>query len=79
MPMMGIELDDASHEAADRRKRDAEVNTVFAQIGIPLVRIHVSEMEQVQKLVGHLDRAWNRRTETLMQGRDKDMEHAGRV
>ncbi len=79
MPMMGIELDDPSHEAADRKKRDAEVNTLFAQIGIPLVRIHVSEMEKVEQLVGHLDRAWVRRTETLSQYHGDHTERAART
>lgn len=65
MPMMGIELDDPSHESAERRRRDAEVNTMFAQVGIPLVRIDVSEMHRIEALLGNLDRAWHRRLETL--------------
>lgn len=73
MPMLGIELDDASHEAPDRRKRDADVNTMFALIGIPLLRIHVSEMEQVEQFVAQLDRAWHRRTQTLLQGAVKNL------
>lgn len=63
--MMGIELDDPSHEAADRKKRDMEVNSMFASIGLPLVRIPVEEMDQVERFLGQLERAWNRRTENL--------------
>ena len=44
MPMLGIELDDDSHEKAAVKRRDAFVNTVFAQVGIPLLRIHVREL-----------------------------------
>jgi uncharacterized protein DUF2726 len=65
-PMLAVELDDPSHDAPDRRRRDAEVNTLFAQVGIPLVRIDVTELTRVEKLLPQLDRAWNRRTETLM-------------
>lgn len=73
MPMMGIELDDPSHEAADRKKRDIEVNGMFASIGLPLLRIPVAEMDQVERFLGELDRAWNRRTETLLHYQSQRM------
>ena len=38
-PLAGIELDDSSHARADRQKRDALVDGVFAAAGLPLVRI----------------------------------------
>jgi hypothetical protein len=34
-----IELDDASHELPERRARDAFVNRLFRQIGVPLIRV----------------------------------------
>lgn len=34
-----VELDDRSHQRADRRERDAFVNAAFAQAGIRLVRV----------------------------------------
>lgn len=40
-PLCAIELDDASHERADRRKRDKLVNSVFHAAGLPLLRIRV--------------------------------------
>jgi len=64
-PMLAVELDDPSHDAADRKRRDAEVNTLFAQVRIPLVRIDVTELAQIEKLLPRLDQAWLRRTETL--------------
>lgn len=38
-PLAGIELDDRSHEAADRRQRDAFVDEVFADAGLPLLHV----------------------------------------
>jgi hypothetical protein len=38
-PLAGIELDDRSHERPDRRTRDELVGEVFANAGLPLVRI----------------------------------------
>ena len=38
-PLAGIELDDRSHEAADRQARDAFVDRVFASAGLPLLHV----------------------------------------
>ncbi len=38
-PLAGIELDDRSHEAAERRERDAFVDAVFAGAGLPLLHV----------------------------------------
>ncbi len=35
-----IELDDYTHDAEDRMKRDTQVETLFKSVGIPLVRLH---------------------------------------
>jgi hypothetical protein len=40
-PRFAIELDDRSHERADREERDAFVEQVFAAANLPLVRIPV--------------------------------------
>jgi len=37
-PLLAIELDDPSHEIESRKKRDSEVETIFEQIGLPLLR-----------------------------------------
>ena len=39
--LMAIELDDRSHQMADRQKRDDLLNAVFLQAGIPLVRFNL--------------------------------------
>jgi len=57
-PVCGIELDDSSHNRADRQARDELVNSVFAAAGIPLERFPVRQSYTPQELVdcvrGHL-------------------------
>jgi very-short-patch-repair endonuclease len=38
-PVAVIEVDDRSHLLPERRDRDAFVNAVFAEIGLPLLRV----------------------------------------
>ena len=40
--VMGIELDDSSHQCADRIERDQFVDHAFESAGIPLLRVPVS-------------------------------------
>jgi very-short-patch-repair endonuclease len=52
-PAYAIELDDLTHEQADRRKRDIEVERIFQEANLPLVRFKnkdVSEAEIIQAL-----------------------------
>jgi hypothetical protein len=42
-PLAGIELDDRSHEAEDRRQRDALVDAVFSGAGLPLLHVAVQK------------------------------------
>lgn len=41
-PKLAIELDDWSHAREDRKARDAEVERLLGQAGVPLLRIHSS-------------------------------------
>ncbi len=66
MPMLAIELDDDSHELKARKQRDIFVNSLFASTGIPLLRIHVKEIDQIEALVEKLTLAWQRRWAALM-------------
>ena len=61
IPMLGIEIDDSSHMRNDRRNRDAFVNNLFAHVGIPLLRIAVKEVEDLNTLVARLTDGWNTR------------------
>jgi hypothetical protein len=38
-PVLGIELDDASHSRSDRAARDDFVNELFEETGLPLLRV----------------------------------------
>jgi hypothetical protein len=38
-PLLGIELDDRSHESAERRARDQVVDRVFESAGLPLLHV----------------------------------------
>lgn len=42
-PLIGIELDDSSHERQDRQERDKIVNAIFKQTNLPLVRFKTGE------------------------------------
>ena len=37
-PLLAIELDDSSHERVSRQDRDAEVERIFKEVGLPLLR-----------------------------------------
>lgn len=58
-PVLGIELDDQSHQRPDRRDRDRFVDQVFENANLPLVHIKVQHTyntnELLQKLEKHLD------------------------
>lgn len=52
-PTYAIELDDLTHEQSDRRKRDIEVERIFKEANLPLVRFKnkdISESEIIQAL-----------------------------
>jgi hypothetical protein len=53
--LVGIELDDKSHERADRRQRDDFVEGVFAAAGLPLLRVRVQRGYQPLELVSMLE------------------------
>lgn len=49
-PLVGIELDDSSHQRADRVERDSFVNEVFAAAGLPLLRVAARATYSPQQL-----------------------------
>ena len=53
-PTYAIELDDYTHDKADRRERDAEVERIFEEAELPLIRFRnkdVSEAEIIKSLM----------------------------
>lgn len=53
-PLLGIELDDKSHQREDRRDRDVFVNQVFAAAKLPLLHIPAKRAYVVAELAAQL-------------------------
>ena len=49
-PILGIELDDNSHQKPDRQTRDVFVNGVFAAANLPLIHVPVKHSYPTEKL-----------------------------
>lgn len=49
-PIMGVELDDASHARRDRQDRDEFVDQVFEAAGMPLVRVRAAASYSPQNI-----------------------------
>jgi very-short-patch-repair endonuclease len=49
-PCVAVELDDASHKRAERAERDAFVDAVFAEAGLPLLRVAARMSYNTQQL-----------------------------
>ncbi len=49
-PVAAIEVDDRSHFLPERRQRDAFVNAVFREIGVPLLRVPAKRAYSVHEL-----------------------------
>jgi hypothetical protein len=50
-PILGVELDDASHARRDRQDRDQFVDQVFEAAGLPLLRIRAAAAYSPQNIV----------------------------
>ncbi len=53
-PIMGVELDDKSHERPDRQDRDAFVDQVFKAANLPLLHVPVKQGYVVTELAAQL-------------------------
>lgn len=60
-PVLAIELDDSSHERADRRERDEYLQELFETVQFPLLRIKASASYNRRALVDALEQALKRR------------------
>ena len=49
-PILGVELDDKSHQRPDRQKRDVFVNGVFSAASLPLAHVQVQRNYSAKKL-----------------------------
>jgi hypothetical protein len=55
--VMGIELDDASHNRADRQERDKFVNEAFLSAGLPLLRVPLQNSFDLKALREMIEQA----------------------
>ncbi len=59
-PMVVIELDDATHERPERRRRDELLDAVLASAGIPIIHQPVASMYDIgglrMRLIGYMER-----------------------
>lgn len=49
-PLVAVELDDRSHDRADRKARDVFVDQSFASAGLPIVHVPVTGHYDVREL-----------------------------
>jgi hypothetical protein len=65
-PMVAIEFDDDTPAKSSRKERDRQLVTdVFLSLRVPLLRIHVREIDQIEALMHKLTTAWMQRLATL--------------
>jgi len=50
-PLLGVELDDSSHDRADRKERDEFVDGVFAAAGLPILHVKAARTYQPAALM----------------------------
>jgi very-short-patch-repair endonuclease len=55
--VMAIELDDASHQRADRQERDRFVNEAFLSAGLPLLRVPLENAFDIKQLKEMIEQA----------------------
>lgn len=59
-PRLVVELDDSSHQRRDRRERDAFVDTVLAQVGLPILHVRWQRSYRVAELAAQIRTAVGR-------------------
>jgi hypothetical protein len=60
-PVFGIELDDGSHKREDRKKRDSDVNRIFATASLPLLHVPVQESYNVNEVRSAISELFSRK------------------
>jgi len=73
-PMLGIELDDASHRKTKREERDQFVEQVFAAAGLPLARVSVQAQYNTRELEAYLRHTMEVATTAKVPGPSEHVE-----
>lgn len=58
-PLLGIELDDKSHQRKDRQQRDRFVDRVFAVAGLPLLHVRAAYSYSVGEVAAQVEQSLN--------------------
>jgi predicted RNA-binding Zn-ribbon protein involved in translation (DUF1610 family) len=72
-PILAVELDDSSHQRADRASRDEFVNRVFQDAGLPLLRFPVKPSYPIQEIRSSV-MLFSKSAQTPLQSEKKDGE-----
>jgi hypothetical protein len=56
-PLLGIELDDSTHEEEERIARDSFVDTVFSSAGLPIIHVVAKSTYNLQDVGRQIDQA----------------------
>jgi len=56
-PLLGIELDDRSHEAEERVARDSFVDSVFSSAGLPIIHVVAKSSYDPKEVCRQIDEA----------------------
>jgi Protein of unknown function (DUF2726) len=56
-PLLGIELDDRSHEAEERAARDSFVDAVFSSAGLPIIHVVAKSSYDPKEIARQIDEA----------------------
>jgi len=76
-PVLGIELDDCSHQQPERAARDELVDGVFRAAGLPLLRVPVRRSYSADELVALIQPCFGPPPQTAEQPISKPVEPAG--
>lgn len=61
-PLLGIELDDSSHEEEDRVARDSFVDTVFSAAGLPIIHVTAKAAYDPKEVRCQIDEALTKKS-----------------
>jgi hypothetical protein len=75
-PVLGVELDDKSHQRSDRQARDEFVEHVFRSAGLPLLRIPVKHAYSTHELQALIEPYITSGSKELPAGPDADPQPA---
>lgn len=65
LPLLAVELDDSSHKRADRQDRDALVDKVLGDAGIPVLRVPAKASYDIRTLAEDIQKSVDANLQTV--------------